>query len=139
MVNVIFLDSTYERVESLCLLWRDFNGESVSTDELGRRIFLSNSIVLLAENDDKVLGFCSGVKRASILHTSYLFELEAIYVAENSRRNGCGKSLLKAVREIAAKMNCKSIHVSAKIDSVTKAFYASHDFSAYADRFILKL
>jgi GNAT superfamily N-acetyltransferase len=104
----------------------DFDPLDVRVRQINEAIFsdLPSAYVLLAWNDDRLVGFASySYLWPAVGLTRSLF-LKELYVAESARRQGIGKQLMLSLYEIAAKHECSRIEwMTDKFNSNAQRFY----------------
>jgi len=79
---------------------------------------VQNALVLVAEQDGDVIGFCQIDLISGVIH--------ALYVDPHHIGQGVGRSLLLAMQDEARAVGLRRLHVSATLNSV--AFYQSRGF-----------
>jgi GNAT superfamily N-acetyltransferase len=89
--------------------------------------------LLVARDEDRVLGFVNFTTRKTIMHTLPSGLIDELVVTKDSRRSGIGKRLILAVIDKCRELGCCEVEVSTEISN-TKAreFYKSCGFSGDA-------
>jgi GNAT superfamily N-acetyltransferase len=113
---------TPQDFESWKPLWDDYNAfyERVGptalpdevTDTLWRRFFDANEPVycIVAEREDKVVGFCHYLYHRSTSRIEPLCYLQDLFTLAEVRGHGVGRALITAVYEIAKQYGCKRVY-----------------------------
>lgn len=125
----------FDGLKQLTLLWSDFNGEQIQAPTLLLRVENAQSQVVLArESTREIIGFAIGNALYTPLRRSPIFELWALYVHKDKRRNGIGRRLIEHVTALASSLGCSDVQVSADIREDAQYFYKSLSFKIFATR-----
>ncbi|AYC31472.1 GNAT family N-acetyltransferase [Pseudomonas cavernae] len=119
----------------LFVRYREFYGElafpEASRRFLEKRLRRKESVVYLAlaDNDDKLLGFCQLYPSYSSLSLKRVWILNDIFVAEDARRQLVADRLLQTAKKMAKETNAVRMRVSTQIDNeVAHRVYESIGF-----------
>lgn len=101
-----------------------------SKDFLVERITKQETIILLAFEGDKLLGFCLVYPSFSSVSLRPMWILNDLYVAEAARRKHVANQLLKAIAKQARDNNAVRLRVSISAsNAIAKRLYEAADFS----------
>ena len=113
-----YSEVTYRRAnpgdaDELHKLNKLFNGKGISTAAKIRNSIRNSlhEIVVVAEYDDILVGFCCGLIHDSIFYSKKSGEITEMYVMEEHRRKGIGKELVNLLESEFAKKDIKKIHL----------------------------
>ena len=105
-----------------------FNGEGCSTLEEIEESLKQNEqeIVCVAADGDKLVGFCCAQFLKSMCYPYDCAEITELYVMDEYRRQGIGKSLLQFTEAILIKREVKHLHIlTGNENAVAQALYRS--------------
>ena len=89
----------------------------------------SRARVLVAEDEDGVVGAASLWIKPDLAHGDTVVEVPMLVVSKNARRRGIGKLLVEKIQSIAAAENAALIElVAARENDTARAFYRSLGF-----------
>jgi GNAT superfamily N-acetyltransferase len=81
-------------------------------------------VLLVAETDDKIVGFCGGSKNDHPeTNEKYLNDLRVIYILKEYQKQGIGKKLVAEYVKILKSENVNSMIIWVLEDNNSKAFY----------------
>ncbi|MFX1475514.1 MAG: GNAT family N-acetyltransferase [Promethearchaeota archaeon] len=90
----------------------------------------SGNYMLVARDEDRVLGFVSFTTRKTIMHTLPSGLIDEIVVTRDSRGSGIGKLLILAVIDKCRELGCCEVEVSTeKTNTKAREFYKSCGFN----------
>jgi len=129
-------DSVFELLKQL---WSDkqFNKDNTKISfERG----LQNDVYICAENNGKVVGFCSMSVKNSLWEDGEIAYISEIIVDHYARGTGIGTQLIQSITKLANERGCMRIELdSAFHRNMTHQFYESLGFDKRAYLFSLKL
>ncbi|GAG29881.1 unnamed protein product [marine sediment metagenome] len=104
------------------------NGEGIAKNVLSENSqnVLANpsSYILLAETEEKVIGFINFMTRKTIIHSGLCGLIDELVVSKRYRRKGVGKELINAAVEKCRKLKCCEVELSTEFTNVNaRAFY----------------
>lgn len=103
--------------------------QEASKAYLTERLNKQETIILLAFEDETLLGFCLVYPSFSSVSLRPIWILNDLYVAENHRRKQVAKKLLQAITEQARANDAVRIRVSISANNeVAQRLYQSADF-----------
>ena len=85
-----------------------------------------NSYILVAETEEKVIGFISFMTRKTIMHSGPCGLIDELVVSKRHRRKGVGKELIKAAVEECKKLRCCEVEVSTEFTNVNAREFYKH-------------
>ena len=86
--------------------------------------------ILLAEINDKVVGFISFTTRKTILHSGLSGLIDELIVSQNNRGKGIGKKLISAAVEKCKHLGCCEVEVSTEFaNTKARGFYKTCGFT----------
>jgi len=89
-----------------------------------------DNYMLVARDEDRVLGFVNFTTRKTIMHPLPSGLIDELIVTEDSRGSGIGKQLILAVMDRCRELGCCEVEVSTeKSNTKARAFYESCGFS----------
>lgn len=98
-------------------------------DFIGERLTRNDSWLLVAQSQDDLLGFCQMYPSFSSTATSRIAILNDLFVAQNTRNKGIGKSLMRAAEDLAKNLGLNAMELSTAIDNQTaQALYEQLDW-----------
>ena len=118
------------------LLW-DFNTEfETETDDadvlavrFARLLELDDIVAVLAEDDERPVGFALVSLRPAIWFDGPVSQLEELYVVPALRSRGIGTRILDLCRRVANERGSPEMHIGVdEIDVDTRRFYERHGF-----------
>lgn len=80
-------------------------------------------ILLVAEVDGEIIGFCNGGLNKDIKTQEYQSCLSAIYILKEFQRKGIGKNLISKFVEYIQKLNLNSMLIWVLEENQSRAFY----------------
>ncbi|MBT8768085.1 GNAT family N-acetyltransferase [Pseudomonas boanensis] len=132
------VQATLEHLDLLTPLfvkYREFYGElpfpESSRKFLEKRLSRKESVIYLAlaDEDDRLLGFCQLYPSFSSLALKRVWILNDIYVAEDARRQLVADRLLQTAKKMARETNAVRMRVSSKVsNTVAHRMYESIGF-----------
>lgn len=133
------VQATLEHLDLLTPLfvkYREFYGELPFPDSskafLEKRLRRKESVIYmaLADEEDKLLGFCQLYPSYSSLALKRVWILNDIYVAEDARRQLVADHLLQTAKTMAKETNAVRMRVSTSLDNeVAQKVYESIGFT----------
>jgi len=98
-------------------------------DFIGERLMRNDSWLLVAQSHDELLGFCQLYPSFSSTTTSRTAILNDLFVAQNTRSKGIGKSLMRAAEDLAKNLGLSAMELATAIDNQTaQALYEQLDW-----------
>ena len=89
----------------------------------------ANSYILLAEIDEKIIGFINFTVRKTLLHHGSSVLIDEFIITESYRRKEVGKKLIFAAVEKCKHLGCCEIEVSTEsTNNVARKFYKNCGF-----------
>lgn len=86
--------------------------------------FEGKEILLVAEEDEKIVGFCGGSENDDPLtKESYASDLRVLYILKEHQRKGIGKKLVSEYVSIIKELNYTSMIIWVLEDNSSKKFY----------------
>ena len=132
------VQATLEHLDLLTPLfvkYREFYGElpfpESSRKFLEKRLSRKESVIYLAlaDDEDRLLGFCQLYPSFSSLALKRVWILNDIYVAEDARRQLVADRLLQSAKKMARETNAVRMRVSSKVsNTVAHKMYESIGF-----------
>lgn len=130
--------------ERLMFLYNGFVGEDryskYDNDSFQMVLNNPNASILLAEKEDKIIGFATFSVRAVVRYPKPIAELDELFVAPEFRKQGIGKRLLQTVLEGARELGCYRLYIESHYDhKAAHALYEEMGFINYGYHFIKNL
>jgi len=95
--------------------YRVFYGQEPAPTEslefVKERFYLGESVVIVASEDDQIIGFTQLFPSFSSVTLQRLWILNDLYVEESKRHLGVGKLLLEAAKGLAKQTNAKELFI----------------------------
>lgn len=90
-----------------------------------------NALLMVAEIDDRVIGYVHGEIITYLLFAGREMMITEVFVRERARGKGVGKALVSAIEDIAVKEKCFRISVlnSRERESYKRGFYPNMGYS----------
>lgn len=88
-------------------------------DFIGERLARNDSWILVAEQQDELLGFCQLYPSFSSTTTSRIAILNDLYVTDSARQNGVGIALMRAAEELAKNLGVTSLELATAISNTS--------------------
>jgi GNAT superfamily N-acetyltransferase len=129
--------ATSDDAEVLARLLWDFNTEfETETDDaavlevrFSRLLELPEIVAVLAEDDDRPVGFALMSLRPAIWFDGPVSQLEELYVVPDRRDQGIGTVILDLCRRLAHDLGSPEMHIGVdEVDVDTRRFYERHGF-----------
>ncbi len=99
-------------------------------DFIGERLARNDSWILVAEQQDELLGFCQLYPSFSSTTTSRIAILSDLYVANSARQKGVGVALLRAAEELGKNLGVTSLELATAIsNSSAQSLYEKQDWN----------
>lgn len=98
-----------------------------------------NTIILVAESENDVIGVAVAYLTPKILDAQYRMLIEEMVVAKDYRHQGVGSSLMKALEKEARKAQVKIIKVTTGTKLKANQFYLKHGFIYFENAYRKKL
>ena len=99
-------------------------------DFIGERLARNDSWILVAEQQDELLGFCQLYPSFSSTTTSRIAILNDLYVANSARQKGVGVALLRAAEELGKNLGVTSLELATAIsNSSAQSLYEKQDWN----------
>ncbi len=99
-------------------------------DFIGERLARNDSWILVAEQQDELLGFCQLYPSFSSTTTSRIAILNDLYVANSARQKGVGLALLRAAEELGKNLGVTSLELATAIsNSSAQSLYEKQDWN----------
>ena len=125
--------ATIADIESVAKLfdqYRQFYKQAPSVELanmfIGERIKSQESVILLAENAEEIVGFCQLYPTFCSVLAARIAVLYDLFVADNVRKTGAGRALMLAAQEYAKQNNFARLDLStAKSNAPAQALYES--------------
>lgn len=129
MINLKIRQATLDDIEALVLLENSFSSEIYSKEELIKMMGLNYYKFLIAEIDNKVVGYLC----ATIIFDDC--DILKIIVNQNFQRQGVGRNLIYELNNICVHQDTKKIHLEVSVKN-TKAisFYENLGFEYICTR-----
>lgn len=90
---------------------------------------LTHFNVLVAEDDDQVIGLITASRRPTLWHAGPVALIDELIVDQTTRGQGIGEALIDAVVNWARKHGASEVEVSTEKDNeAAQAFYQDHGF-----------
>ncbi len=98
-------------------------------DFIGERLARNDSWILVAEQQDELLGFCQLYPSFSSTTTSRIAILNDLYVSHSARQKGVGVALLRAAEELGKNLGVTSLELATAIsNSSAQTLYEKQDW-----------
>ncbi len=97
--------------DALAKMNREFNRNLIEPKEVSRKLRRGSEIVLIAENEDQVLGFACAQLMDSFCYVRPYAELTELYVRVAYRRKGVGSALVRNMEKELARRGVMHIHI----------------------------
>jgi (aminoalkyl)phosphonate N-acetyltransferase len=105
-----------------------------------KNIANTENIYLVAEENNKVVGYLSCHVQLLLHHGGRVGEIQEMFVSGEKRSHGIGKLLLKRLRTLAVEMDLVQLEVTSNKDRLmTHKFYEREDFKLTHKKFTLPL
>ncbi len=99
-------------------------------DFIGERLARNDSWILVAEQQDELLGFCQLYPSFSSTTTSRIAILNDLYVANSARQKGVGIALLRAAEELGKNLGVTSLELATAISNTSaQSLYEKQDWN----------
>ena len=99
-------------------------------DFIGERLARNDSWILVAEQQDELLGFCQLYPSFSSTTTSRIAILNDLYVANSARQKGVGVALLRAAEELGKNLGVTSLELATAISNTfAQSLYEKQDWN----------
>lgn len=99
-------------------------------DFIGERLARNDSWILVAEQQDELLGFCQLYPSFSSTTTSRIAILNDLYVANSARQKGVGVALLRAAEELGKNLGVTSLELATAISNTSaQSLYEKQDWN----------
>ncbi len=99
-------------------------------DFIGERLARNDSWILVAEQQDELLGFCQLYPSFSSTTTSRIAILNDLYVTNSARQKGVGVALLRAAEELGKNLGVTSLELATAIsNSSAQSLYEKQDWN----------
>ena len=79
----------------------------------------NDSWILVAQQDDELLGFCQLYPSFSSTQTSRIAILNDLYVAESARTQGVGRALMRAAEDLGRNLGLSGLELATAISNAT--------------------
>ena len=109
-----------------------FNGEDCNTlDDIEESLkHNEHELVCVAANGSNLVGFCCGQIFKSMCYPIYCAEITELFVMDDFRRQGIGKSLLQFTEDILINRGVKHFHVlTGDKNTAAQALYRSRGYA----------
>lgn len=99
-------------------------------DFIGERLARNDSWILVAEQQDVLLGFCQLYPSFSSTTTSRIAILNDLFVAHSARKQGVGAALMRAAEELGKNLGVTSLELATAISNVSaQTLYEKQNWS----------
>ena len=99
----------------------------------------SHSHYLLAEAEDRVIGFLSCHGQMLLHHAGWVYEIQELYIDHEWRSKGVGKQLLETIEAILADVEYDVLEVSSNASRIrAHSFYLQNGFEQTSLKFVKK-
>ena len=88
-------------------------------DFISERMARNDSWILVAQQDDELLGFCQLYPSFSSTQTSRIALLNDLYVAESARTQGVGRALMRAAEDLGRNLGLSGLELATAISNAT--------------------
>lgn len=88
-------------------------------DFISERLARNDSWILVAEQQDELLGFCQLYPSFSSTTTSRIAILNDLYVSNTARQKGVGVALMRAAEELGKNMGVTSLELATAISNTS--------------------
>ena len=113
-----------------------FNGEGCNTVDSIKESIMGNEqeIICVAAEGNILVGFCCGQVLKSMCYPAKYGEITELYVADEYRRQGIGKELLKTVENKLYERGVKHLHILTGDKNITaQKLYSSCSYTKTAE------
>ena len=103
-----------------------FNGEGCSSIKIIEESLKNNAreIVVVADEEDRLVGFCCGQIFKSVCYSYNYSEITELYIMKEYRRKGIGKQLIDFMETEFIKRGVKHIHIlTGKDNKIAQSLY----------------
>jgi ribosomal protein S18 acetylase RimI-like enzyme len=98
-------------------------------DFIGERLARNDSWILVAEQQDELLGFCQLYPSFSSTTTSRIAILNDLFVANSARQKGVGVALMRAAEELGKNLGVTSLELATAISNTSaQSLYEKQDW-----------
>jgi GNAT superfamily N-acetyltransferase len=135
------IESDYEQ---LMLLYNGLVGSDRysrhDNDSFYRVLKNPNNFVLVAEEEDKIVGFASFSVRDVIRYPKPIAELDELFIDQQHRKKGIGRQLMQTVEAKAKEKNCYRVYIESHYKHKEgHAFYEAIGYANYGYHFMKNL
>lgn len=128
----------------LMVLYNGFVGEDRyskrDNDSFQKVLNDPNAYILVAEKNDKIIGFATFSIRTVVRYPKPIAELDEFFVVPECRKKGIGKQLLQTVLDRAKKRGCYRLYIESHYDhKAAHTLYDKMRFTNYGYHFIKSL
>lgn len=123
----------YEAVSALFDAYRVFYGRQADLD--GSRAFIQerlaseDSVIFLAKDDDRALGFTQLYPSFSSVSAARIWILNDLYTAPEARKQGVGTALLRAARDFGRESGAMRLELAtAHTNTTAQALYEAEGY-----------
>lgn len=136
--------ATINDYEPVMSLYNGLVGEDRYTnhdrDSYHKIIKAASNGVFVAELDDRIIGVASVSIRSVIRYPQPIAELDELYVADEARDHGVGKSLMTTVEAFARQQNCYRLYIESGYQHEGgHKFYEKLGYTNYGYHFLKNL
>lgn len=111
------------------MFYRQESNVEGTAEFLCERIEKGESVIFVALQDGEYVGFTQLYPSFSSISMKRLWILNDLFVHENSRGTGVGKSLLEAAKQFASKNGAKGLKLQTEVDNITaQRLYAENGY-----------
>ena len=86
-------------------------------DFISERLARHDSWLLVAQLEEQLLGFCQLYPSFSSTHTSRIAILNDLFVAENARAKGVGRTLMRAAEDLGRNLGLMGLELATAMDN----------------------
>jgi ribosomal protein S18 acetylase RimI-like enzyme len=98
-------------------------------DFIGERLARNDSWILVAEQQDELLGFCQLYPSFSSTTTSRIAILNDLFVSQLARQKGVGQALMRAAEELGKNLGVTSLELATAISNTSaQTLYEKQDW-----------
>jgi len=118
-----------------------FNGEGTNTliDIEGKLNSSREELIYVADDGEKLVGFCCGHIISSICYPGDYAEITELYVIDEFRRKGIGKQLIHFIEERLEELGARHFHIlTFKDNSAAIALYLSCGYAKTSETLLEK-
>jgi len=143
-MNLIIRKASAKDSDSVYSLVNDLEGHEMdkkSFDALYSKNLSDNNIYyLVAEKDDRIVGFISLHVQNILHHSKATCELQELNIAPGLRGLGIGAEMMNEVEKIARNLNLEEIELTTKIHrEQAQSFYRKLGYTHTHNKFVKKL